>query len=79
LISELEKKYNAVLARAKKAEAYLDDESKHILTRQRYIKDYQKVVHELEAILKEIKFYEPENVLMGFSLDATVNNSLGIL
>lgn len=69
---ELKQEYNKLLARYRKAEQYLDDNTIPLLTREKYIPELQKIIDNLGTMITDIQKYEDiteEQILYGFKED----------
>lgn len=70
--NEFMRKYNTLLQREKKAEAFLNDEKVDIAKRERWLPEYEKIVSELGKMIKEYKNMTGEDmpeeeILNGYS------------
>jgi hypothetical protein len=70
-IDDLKQNYNYLVARYKKAVAYLENESIPQTTREKHIPDYRKITNKMSEILGDFKHlgfeYTTEQILNGFT------------
>ena len=65
-LTELQQKYNELLAREKKAEAYIDDPHRTPAEIEKWMPEYQKILTELNDILGRIGNCTALEVCYGF-------------
>ena len=71
-LQELMKQYNEILAREVKAQKYLDDNTKTIEEREKWIPEYRNILLELSGIFIDItklgRKITPEEAANGFQI-----------
>lgn len=62
------RKYNKLLERHKKAEAYLENENIEYEKRKKWLPEYERILSQLNYLLWRIGDYKKEEILGGFKL-----------
>jgi len=66
LVNDYRKKYNELLKREAKAEAYLNDPVRTPEEIDKWTPDYKQLLNRLNELLGLIRHYKRENILEGF-------------
>jgi len=68
-MDDLKIEYNLLLKRAKKGEAYLDNQEVALEKRDKWIPEFQKIINRMGVILGELGDVSTETVFNGFKFE----------
>jgi len=75
-MDDLKIEYNLLLKRAKKGEAYLDNQEIALEKRDKWIPEFQKIINRMGVILGELGDVSTETVFNGFKFEEAKNENL---